>query len=150
MTTDRDAHPHDRPGDGDGANRRPGIVRLYAGMTVAPLAWSLHVLFGYSLAAYACYPTTAALGRPVWPDLRSIVAIATGVSWLMLVAGCVIAWLNWRATREVSDAGPGHMLETGAGRPRFMALCGLLVSGMFALALCFTSAGVFLVPDCGP
>lgn len=147
---EREASTHDGPVDGTGAGAPPGIVRLYAGMTVAPLAWSLHILFGYTLAAHACFPADMALGRPLWPDLRSIVAIATGAAWLMLAAGCLIAWMNWRATHDASTAGPGRILQTGDGRPRFMALCGVLVSGVFAIALCFTSAGVFLIPDCGP
>lgn len=136
--------------DGGRAPGSPGIVRLYAGMTVAPLAWAFHMLLSYSLAAHACFPTDAALGRPVWPDLRSFVAVATVAAWLMLAAGVLVAWLNWRATGRASSAGSDQILQTGSGRPRFMALCGLLVSGLFAVALCFTTAGVFLIPDCGP
>lgn len=128
----------------------PGVVRLYVGIVVAPLAWSLHMLVCYALAAHACFPTDIALGRPVWPDLRFVVATATGTAWLMVLIGSTVAWLNWKATASASSAGPDRILQTGDGRPRFMALCGVLVSSVFALALCFTSSGVFLIPDCGP
>lgn len=145
------ARASSEPSVDDGKGRRsPGIVRLYVGMTVAPLAWALHMLVSYSLAAHACFPTDAALGRPVWPDLRSFVVVATVGAWLMLWAGFLVAWLNWRATGRASSAGSGQILQTGSGRSRFMALCGLLVSGLFAVALCFTTAGVFVIPDCGP
>ncbi len=56
-----------------GAGGGPGVVRLFAGLTIAPFAWALQVLIGYGLAAYACYPTDAALGQPLWSHLRTFV-----------------------------------------------------------------------------
>ena len=128
----------------------PGVVHLWVGIIVAPLAWSLHLLCCYSLAAHACFPTDVALGRPLWPDLRTIVAAVTAMAWLTIVFGSGGAWLNWKATGSASGAGPSRILQTGDGRPRFMALCGLLVSTVFAVALCFTTIGVFLPPEFGP
>lgn len=131
------------------SRRRPGRLRLFAGVTIAPLAWALHLLVSYSIAAYACFPTDMALGVPVWTQLRAIVAAVTAVLWVVALAGCALAWANWTATRSDAEVAPHRMLQTGDGRARFMSLCGILVSGLFAIALVFTSAGVLWVPDCG-
>ena len=126
----------------------PGRVRLFGGLSVTPLAWSVHLLICYSLAAHACFPKDLALAAPLWPHLRAIVAGVTVMAWVVAVFGCVLALANWKATRKESDASAHSVLSTGDGRTRFMALCGLMVSGVFAIALVFTSFGVLWVPEC--
>jgi hypothetical protein len=130
--------------------REPGPVRLFAGIVIAPVAWALQVLTGYALAAHACYPADAALAAPLWPNLRAIVGAASAVLWLLLLAGCAIAWRNWKATRPPPEAGAQMAVEAAPGRRRFMALCGVMVSGLFAVVQLFTSAGILWVPSCGP
>ncbi len=128
----------------------PGVVRLFAGMVIAPFAWALQMLVSYALAAHACYPTEVALAAPLWPHLRIIVGGVSIVLWLVLLVGCAIAWANWKATRPHSDTAPGQIMQSGDGRPRFMALCGVVVSALFAIVLLFTSIGILWVPSCGP
>lgn len=128
----------------------PGVVRLFAGMVVAPFAWALEVLIGYGLAAHACYPTDVALAAPTSPHLRAILGGVSAVLWALLLVGCAIAWANWKATRPQSNVGTHEIVRSGTGRPRFMALCGVAVSGLFAVVLLFTSVGVLWVPSCGP
>ena len=65
----------------------PGIARLFAGMVIAPFAWALQMLIGYSTAAHACYPTDIALSAPLWSDLRTIVGITSVVLWMLLGVG---------------------------------------------------------------
>ncbi len=130
--------------------RAPGVARLFAGMVLAPLAWALEVLVGYSLAAHACYPTDVALATPTWSGLRTIVDGVSLALWLLLCAGGAIAWSNWKATRPQSNVDPHTIMQSGDGRPRFMALCGVIVSGLFAVVLLFTSIGILWVPSCGP
>ena len=131
-------------------HEQPHIVRLFAGMVVAPFAWAIQLLIAYALAAHACYPTDVALAAPVVPHLRRLVVGVTAATWILLVVGVAIAWSNWKSTHRQSSSGPHEIIQTGDGRARFMSLCGLLVSGVFAIALLFTTVGAFLVPDCGP
>jgi hypothetical protein len=138
--------PEQQPVD----TRVPGVARLFAGMVLAPLAWALEILIGYALAAHACYPTDVALAAPTWSSLRTIVEGVSAALWLLLFVGCVIAWTNWKATRPQSDAKADKVNQSGDGRPRFMALCGVIVSGLFAIVLLFTSVGILWVPSCGP
>jgi hypothetical protein len=128
----------------------PGVARLFAGMVLAPLAWALEVLIGYSLAAHACYPTDVALVAPTWSNLRAVVEGVSIALWLLLFVGAAIAWSNWKATRPQSNVEPHRIVQSGDGRPRFMALCGVVVSGLFAVVLLFTSVGILWVPSCGP
>jgi hypothetical protein len=130
--------------------RVPGVARLFAGMVLAPLAWALEVLTGYALAAHACYPTDRALAVPTWSNLRWIVDGVSVALWLLLFVGCAIAWANWKATRSASNVASHRIIQTGDGRPRFMGLCGVIVSGLFAVVMLFTSVGVLWVPSCGP
>lgn len=131
------------------ARREPGALRLFAGIVIAPLAWALQVLIGYGLAAHACYPADAPLSAPLWPGLRAIVGGSSILLWLLLLAGCAIAWRNWKATRPPPGAGTQMAVEAAPGRERFMALSGLMVSGLFAVVQLFTSAGIPWVPSCG-
>lgn len=130
--------------------RSPGVLRLFAGMVLAPLAWALEVLVGYALAAHACYPADVALATPTWAALRTVVDGVSLALWMLLFVGGAIAWSNWKATRPESNVDHHHILQSGDGRPRFMALCGLIVSGLFAVVLLFTSVGILWVPSCGP
>jgi hypothetical protein len=128
----------------------PGVVKLFAGMVLAPLAWALQVLVGYGLAAYACYPTDRALAKPLWPQLRGMLWGVSLLLWLLLLCGCAIAWSNWNATSVQSSLGADRVVQAGDGRRRFMALCGVIVSGLFAVVLLFTGIGILWVPSCGP
>jgi len=143
---DDDQAPQQQPAD----TRAPGVVKLFAGMVVAPLAWALEMLVGYTLAAHACYPADTALAAPTWTNLRAIVEGVSIALWLLLFVGVAIAWSNWKATRLQPGVDPRRMGQPGDGRPRFMALCGVIVSGLFAIVLLFTSVGILWVPTCGP
>jgi hypothetical protein len=90
------------------------------------------------------------LAAPAWSGMRCVVAGSSLALWALLLVGCAIAWANWRATRHTSNADSREIIQSGAGRTRFMALCGVLVSGLFAIGLVFTSVGIFWVPSCGP
>lgn len=125
-------------------------MSLFAGMVIAPVAWALQVLIGYALAAHACYPANVALATPLWANLRTIVGATSAALWLVLISGCAIAWRNWKSTLPQSNAGLDETIRSGSGRPRFMALCGVMVSGLFAIVLLFTSVGILWVPSCGP
>ncbi|MEO8546407.1 MAG: hypothetical protein ABI434_22660 [Burkholderiaceae bacterium] len=127
----------------------PGVVSLFAGMVMAPLAWALQMLIGYGLAAHACYPTDIALSAPLWPHLRAIVGTVSVLLWILLAVGFFIAWRNWQSTRAHAADWAEYSVQSGAGRSRFMATCGLWVSALFAIVQLFTSMGILWIPGCG-
>lgn len=85
---------------------------------------------------------------PIWPALRpllwgiDVVAIAIGI------AAGLVAWRSWHRTRQEAQGGAHTLIDAGEGRTRFLALCGMLASGGFLLALAFASLGLSMVPAC--
>jgi len=85
---------------------------------------------------------------PIWPALRpllwgiDVVAIAIGI------AAGLVAWRTWQRTQQEAGAGAHTLIDAGEGRTRFLALCGVLASAGFLLALVFASVGLIVVPAC--
>ena len=85
---------------------------------------------------------------PIWyalhPMLWSIDMIAIAIG----IAAGLVAWRNWHRTRGEAAGSAHTMIEACEGRTRFLALCGLLASGGFVLALGFATIGLLVVPVC--
>ena len=68
------------------------------------------------------------------------------------IAICVLAGIvatrNWRLTREEKPGSAHHLIEAGDGRTRFMAMVGLLCSGLFGLAVLLSAGMISVVPVC--
>lgn len=123
---------------------RVGLLALGFGLLGAPLAWNIALLAGTATSGYQCFPRHKPLALPLWAGTRGALLTMCVVALALGVAAALVAWRNWRRTRD-EKSGPAH---AGEGRTRFMALCGLLVSGLFLIALLFTLAAIVLVPLC--
>ena len=127
---------------------RIGLLGAAFGLLAAPAAWALHLLVSYALSSFACFPKGEAVRAPIWTALRpllwsiDIVAIAIGI-----VAG-LVAWRSWQRSQQEARGGAHTLIDAGEGRTRFLALCGMLASGGFLLALAFASVGLIVVPAC--
>jgi hypothetical protein len=124
---------------------RVGLAALLFGIAAAPAAWNAQLLFSVALSGHACYPRNKLLAAPLWSGLWSILL---AISVLAIVGG-LVAWRSWRRTRKERPGSAHHLLESGDGRTRFMAMCGILTSVLFLVALVFGTAALFLVPLCG-
>jgi hypothetical protein len=128
---------------------RVGLAALLFGIAAAPAAWDAQLMLSVALSGHACYPRERLLAAPLWSGLWSILlAISVGGIGIAL-AGGVVALRSWRRTRAERPGSGHHLLESGDGRTRFMAMCGLLTSAVFLLALIFGTAALFVVPLCG-
>lgn len=145
--SDSMAHPdtgHPAPHRG-----RVSLTMLAIGLAGAPLAWSVQIVVGYAIAAYACYPQRMSLAAPVLTGLKSQLAVLS-VAAIVLAAICTfVAYRSWHATRGEQPGDQHALLEHGEGRTRFMALCGLITSASFLVLLVFTSVVLALVQPCG-
>ena len=112
---------------------RVGLAALLFGIAAAPAAWNAQLLLSVSLSLFFVKPH----------GTISIVGI------VFAIAGGVVAWQSWRHTFSESPGSAHHLLDRGEGRTRFMAMCGMLTSAVFLLALIFGTAAFFLVPLCG-
>jgi hypothetical protein len=131
------------------AARAVTLAALWFGLFGAPVAWSLQLLASYALVAHGCYPDAEPMTMPVIPALRTLV-LGTGVAALavaLLAAGS--AWRSWRATEHEHKSEPEGLLEAGAGRTRFMALAGMLVSAVFVLGIVMNVVPLLLLRPCG-
>ena len=100
---------------------------------VGPLAWLVFLVADYALAPWACGRSS---GRPV---LGAVAALALATA---LVAS-VVAWRRWNAVGrlEPDDAPPG-------GRAAFLAITGLGINVLFALAILAGSMPLLVLTPC--
>jgi hypothetical protein len=111
------------------------LLALWTGLLLPPFAWFLHQQLSYMLVLWAC-----ASGR------QFVLHLVTVAMLLLAGAGGFIAWRNWQRT------GRGWSDEAGGMRPRsrFMAVAGLLSSGMFVLVILAQEIPSFLLNACAP
>lgn len=126
---------------------------LWFGLFGAALAWALQLLGNYWLFSHFCYPTVSPRATPTFGAVRVVGIIASGVLLLVAVAALLTAIGSWRRTREEAhrhrDA--RHREETaevGEGRTRFMAMAGMLVSGIFVYGLVMNALPLLFMPVC--
>lgn len=100
--------------------RHPGDLAQWIGVLTGPIVWLLQLQVNYSLVQTACET-----GRK-WPlHVVSLLAL------LLVTAAAAVSWRLWKRLPEGStEEGPPR--ET---RSRFMALCGLVTSALFALVI---------------
>lgn len=126
------------------SRHRVGLLALGFGIVGAPLAWNTELLVGSALSGHQCYPRNLPLPVPLWAGTGEVLLAMSLVALALGVAAAWVSWHSWTRTRE-EKPGSAH---GGNGRTRFMALSGLLTSGLFLVALVFTIAAVALVPLC--
>lgn len=135
---------------------RIALPALWFGLFGGPVAWSIQTLVNLPVASHGCYPALAPLAAPI----TGVRGIAFGVSLLALVvcvAAAAVSFRSWLRLRGEHQQGTGRgsahtpaaaLAETGEGRTRFMALCGVLTSLTFLVASLMHTAAIFLVLPC--
>lgn len=131
------AQPHPRRQAGRPAPQRDQIAGwiVAAGLLVAPAAWFIQLNASYLLGASHCPGAPAGLS----PSVSYALIVAGGLS-----AACLAALALWAARRTWSltrEEGPGEAavaLNSGHGRTRFLGLAGMIVSGIFLIAIGFS------------
>jgi hypothetical protein len=111
------------------------LLALWTGILLPPIAWFLSQQLSYTLVLWAC-----ATGR------QFVLHIVTAAMLCLAGAGGFIAWRSWRRTGRDRPDAAGGMLP----RSRFMAVTGLLSSGMFALVILAQGIPSFLLNACAP
>lgn len=122
--------------------RLPVGMALVFAVFAAPLAWALQLVANYSLSAHACYPVNVPLAVPVWGSLWWIL-IGIDMAAIIVAGGAFfIAIGQWQAWRGASGA------HVGERRNRFLAKWGMMISGLFSIAVIFTIVMLFIEPVC--
>jgi hypothetical protein len=123
---------------------RVGLLALCFGIVGAPLAWNIELLVGTALTGHQCFPRYMPRALPMWTGTWGFLLGMSIAAFVLAIAAALVAWRSWQRT---SDETPGSA-HSGEGRTRFMAMSGLICSGLFLLALLFTLAAILLVPVC--
>lgn len=114
----------------------------------APVAWSLQQLINPPIFGHGCYPADVPLAEPIWKNGGSVAFTVELAAIVVCVLAGVVAWRNWQRTRGEKEGSGHHLLEAGDGRSRFMAMVGLICSGLFLLAVVVSATLLYLVPGC--
>lgn len=136
--------PHPSP-----HRKRVALLALWFGIAAAPLAWDAQLLSSVSIAGHACFPKATPLSQPMEGGLPSLLIAVNLAAIAVALCGAVVAWSSWRKTRQERPGSVHDLLDVGDGRTRFMAMCGVMVSGLFVIALAFGTVTLTLVPLCG-
>ena len=118
------------------------------GLFAAPAAWSVQSLLDVGLSGYACYPKDEPLATPIWSGLGIALASANMVALVVCVFAGVVAWMAYRRSGAERPGSAHHLLESGDGRTRFLALAGVLTSVLFVVAVCFETVEAIMRLPC--
>jgi hypothetical protein len=105
---------------------------LWMGILTGPIIWFINLETGFALAPWLC-PWHSKFS----PNLVSLIA-------LLIVAGSgMIGWRQWNQiqTRSAGEGAP-------EARPRAMAIGGMVLSGMFFLAIVAQALPQLLLDGC--
>ncbi|WOD15015.1 hypothetical protein [Paraburkholderia kirstenboschensis] len=128
--------------------RRGGALMMLFGLLGAAAAWGLQTEIGETLAAQACFPHRTALPAPQWPWLVPALNVMSIVALLVGIAGVWVAWRSWRIARGARPDSAASESDTAAGRTRFLAMAGLILSLLFLVGVVTAGLAVLLVSPC--
>ena len=128
-------------------NRVGGLAMWFA-ILGAPVAWSLQQLINPPIFEHGCFPNDVPLAEPIWRNGGSVTLTVELAAIVVCVLAGIVAWRNWQRTRTEKEGSGHHLLEAGDGRSRFMAMVGLLCSGLFLFAVVVSTGLFYLVAPC--
>ena len=120
--------PHPAP-----RRRHTAGWRVAAGMGGAPAAWVIVMTLG------VVWPGCSGRG-PLGMASLIAAAISAACGWLAFAA--------WRKIRAEAAGGEARALDVGEGRARFLAMLGMLSSGLFGIGSLYTALAAILVSSC--
>jgi hypothetical protein len=150
-TTQPSQSPHPAPSRGYIA-----LPALWFGLVGGPVAWSVQTLVNLPVVSHGCYPTLSPLDAPI-TGVRGIAFFVSLLALVVCLAAAAVSFRSWMRLRGEHQAGSGRgnehtpaaaLAETGEGRTRFMALCGVLTSLTFLVLSLVHTAAIFLVSPC--
>jgi glucose uptake protein GlcU len=107
----------------------PRVVSIFA-VLGGPLAWSVHLLLSYLLVTLAC--------STEWTSIGPALAITTAFSVLLSALAGVVAYRRWQ----------GVSTDTHQDQATFLMLVGMMLAGLFLLAIVLGGLVPLSVPYC--
>jgi hypothetical protein len=133
-----------------GGQARLGL--LVYGLLIPPFVWALELYLNFGLASHACFPdrTPRASFLPGWESIWVGLLVINIVCVAACAAGLIASGFSWRRLRVVHPvpAEEGGVPHPAEGRLSAFAVSGLLVSGLFALAVLFNTLSLWALSTC--
>ena len=132
----------------------PSLVKITVGFFAVfggPLAWFVELCGGFALASEPCVVDGMHLAEPLanaqWTAPAMMVLMAASL--LVALASFAVARQAFKRA-EKSAPGMQHRESSDAAlsRSRFLAEWGMLLAGVFALAVAMTAIGFMMLPRC--
>ena len=98
----------------------PGAAVLWTGILTGPIAWAADLMVRYSLVHWSC-----------GMQQTMVLKLISSLTLVLVIAGGVVAWRALVRTPSRAATDGGRPVDRG----RFMALLGVLTSGLFALVV---------------
>lgn len=117
-------------------------------LAAAPLAWLFQTIANMMVARHACFPKDMPLHAPAFGYASDLIAVVMGAAIIVALAGLAFSIVAWSRTRREAGGDAHALVEIGEGRTRFLAMCALIVSVGFCLAIGFALTGLMIVPMC--
>lgn len=123
--------------------------RLLFILLAAPGAWMLMELLGWAIASRQCGLRAAQWSGELVRGGSWLLYVLIAAAFVLALAATLSAWTAWRATRDEKSGAGQQLAQLGEGRTRFLAMCGLIISSGFFLALLFVLLQLVAAPLCG-
>lgn len=104
----------------------------WIGLVAGPLAWALDEEISYALAGWSCQA-----------GYRLATHVVSAAALLLIVAGCVLSWRDWRRRTGASDAN-----NRPPDRARFLSLGGFMLCLLFGLVVLADAFAKFMFDPC--
>jgi hypothetical protein len=115
----------------------------------APAFWLAQLVLGFGAWSYGCYPGDHPVRSAVSPAVYTFTLVFDAVALLAAIGAGVLSYSIWRSVHDEKEGGHKHLLSTGEGRTRFIAMWGMLFSLCFFVAIVFATIASTMVPTCG-
>ncbi len=135
---------------GSSARSSASLGALWFGLLGGPVAWTLQLLIDYPLVAHACFPDAAPRIAPTIESLQLQILVTSAIALAVAALALFIAVRSWRtlggvledARTDCTDAAPP------LGRARFMALAGILASGITIVGIVLHAGFILILAPC--
>jgi hypothetical protein len=122
------------------------------GLLIPPLAWAIELYLNFGLASHACFPDGAPRASFLagWEGIWTVLVAVSIVCAVICAIGLISSGYSWRSlSRERPPAEViGEVPRPSEGRLRAFAVSGLIVSGLFAVAILFDSLYLWALSTC--
>lgn len=145
MNTSTSVPPHPAP-----HRDRTSLLELGFAVAGGPIAWGVQLNAGFALASWPCFPGDHRMQLPLdkydwsWPTLVAVMFAGA----LIAVAALLVSWRILQSTRDEHLGGVRHLMASGTGRTRYLALWGVTFGAGFAVASLVTGIAFIVLPRC--